>query len=456
MLIISAASHAKARRAALEGLPQDLRSVSKMLKVVIKAHLWPSKASKPSSYMVDVVMKFLWEGGPPRVCIECGDMMLRSCTMGVTGVKCTLCKETLGFVSFVCFKCDSRIPAQISQFNDFSKISERLCNLEGCKKQQSDRCLNLDALKIFQPTREQYESRPYQKFGMMYNNIHWSYDNVHPPSGPRPFGMLQWIVYFFMFCSHFERVKIPADFTEIPISEDVSLPYIQDPGCKSNNIVERFDYRPFLKFCWDLVDNSGDGFIHISEYLEPRRTFFSPFATIFALGIKIAVNLYLPQYEDIFVVFVDPRWSFYALFNAFGCRGDRTQRRSSNCDCPNVLMHNPSIASIMLFSASESITVTPDKFHLPMITYRVSFGSYVYLFEGGGSHHHGDVSEPDDAFIISNLAASFEEESLRQHRFEWTSSDMHPQILHDNQTGAICHFHPSLNKCRAFGPDFYY
>ncbi len=423
----------------MEGLPEDLRTVSKILKVVLKAHEWPSKSAKPPSYMVDVVMKFLWDGGPARDCSECGAMMLRGGHRDdLKGMNCALCRGPLGVVSFVC---------------STDGCGRRMCSTEKCisLKKTFKSCG-----PIFRPSREQYESKPREKFGMRYNNIHWAFDNVYPPVEPKPFGLLQWVVYFFLFCSHFERIAISANGTEI--SEGVCLPYIQDPGCLSNNIVERLEYKPFLEFCWDMVDNSGDGFISLSEYLEPRRTFFSPFASIFTLGIKIAVNLYLPEYEDIFVVFVDPRWSFNALFNAFGCRGDRTQR--SGCSqhaCPNVIMHNPSIATMLLFSASGSIKVTSDHFHLPMITYRVSFGSYIWLFEG-------TVEEVDD--VNGNDGKSQEEglnmhsgpENLRQHRFEWTTTDTYidEKFFCDSKTGAQCFFHPSLNKCRAFGPDFYY
>jgi hypothetical protein len=76
----------------------------------------------------------------------------------------------------------------------------------------------------------------------------------------------------------------------------------------------------------------------------------------------------------------------------------------------------------------------------------------------------GTVEEVDD--VNGNDGKSQEEglnmhsgpENLRQHRFEWTTTDTYidEKFFCDSKTGAQCFFHPSLNKCRAFGPDFYY
>ena len=50
------------------------------------------------------------------------------------------------------------------------------------------------------------------------------------------------------------------------VGADVKLLYTQDPDCPSNSIIAFFDYLPFFKLSWDMVDTSGGGFVHVHEY----------------------------------------------------------------------------------------------------------------------------------------------------------------------------------------------
>jgi len=62
------ASQAQARKDAMQALPRVVLDAAKLVKLAIKAYDWPSVRHKPPAYLINVVMKFLYEFGAPRLC----------------------------------------------------------------------------------------------------------------------------------------------------------------------------------------------------------------------------------------------------------------------------------------------------------------------------------------------------------------------------------------------------
>ena len=59
---------AKRRQNILSELPQSALDAARILKVILKCKIWPSVEHRPPSYMVDVVVRYMWQCGVSQIC----------------------------------------------------------------------------------------------------------------------------------------------------------------------------------------------------------------------------------------------------------------------------------------------------------------------------------------------------------------------------------------------------
>lgn len=437
---IHSASHAEGRRNILAKLPAEVRQAAQILKVIMKSHSWPDIRSKPPSYLVDVIVKYLWERGCPRLCksekkdprpyittsAECYMFWQASCL--ASGQQCTQCQCPIWQGFWKCFACDVA-------------LCSRSC-LHLRKEWKKEHQKILRARMPFPDCAYHFFSTVPASRHAEHNNQQWI--DPGPPQEPLLKSDVVHLVFgFFRFCAYFDHAAI--FFKERALdSSNVTCPYVEDPGCLGNNVVQSFNFRPLMQMCWDSIDDSSCGFHDLHQFGQLRHELFRPFTKVLSPGTKVTVFIIAIEYEQMFECQVDPRWSFNRLWEMHKILA------SKKFDVPNVLFWDKHRA---LFMTQGGVIARWEK---PMISEGVTFGSTIYLLDRSSFR----LATSQDTLHQQELRVeavddSVEPASIRQPNFVWNGpSGSHDKTFVDLRNGECCFFSGSLNKCRALGPDF--
>lgn len=433
---------ANQRRDILSTVPPCALDAAKILKVILKCKMWPSVEHRPPSYMVDVVVKYMCEYGVPRVCnrvpvdprpyIKTG----RRCYMFWKEIRsnnkeatCIICQKSVNSGYWECPRCLTVV-----------------CSPK-CKKQARNK---LRIQNIQQQRKYKFPDKAYHSFSTVpasrhaeYNNRQWMDPRTWHFEHPKK-SAYNLIIAFFHFGAYFNTMMVL--FSQKYIKDGTKAPYIQDPANVTQNIIERFKPNSFIHFCQGFIDDSSKGFYVDNNLLDARKSFFNPFNTIFHVGNKITIFLRQIEYETNFECLVDPRWSYKRLLEMHNAR--------DSTECPNVLFWDHTRASFI-----DHRGVVPDP-SVSMLSRGVTFGHFIELVElNSETAELKDENQirsftTDDLVTVPLVEDHIDPEEIREPRYGWTSNTTHPKVLVDYETGAECHFSPSINVVRSLGPDF--
>ena len=436
---IAAIEVAKRRRNILSELPQSALDAARILKVILKCKIWPSVEHRPPSYMVDVVIRYMWLYGIPQICTREGKDPRpyihdeRKCYMFwksiVTNVgiddKCLHCRKKIIAGYWECPRCGTFVCSKHCSDRLTEKLQTR------SRRQKIRYPFPKEAAQTFRKV----PASEYSRFGnrQWLNPTEWGI--IHEKDST-----FNYIVAFFHFGAYLEKMKII--FKEGNPRRHFDTQHIQDPANPELNIIDRFKPNSFINFCHTMIDDSSKGFYDMTFFLQMRQAFYNPFNAIFQEGLKTTVFLCVPIHELIFECVVDPRWSYQKLLSMHGA----TQKE----DCPNVLFweHSNSV-----FADHRGIVQDNA---VSLLSRGVSFGHAIYLLHKE-YYNFGNFSSGQQicSDLITHIKDSINPSEIRKPRYHWTMCNPHhPKVLVDNQTGAKCYFSPSLNMIRNLGPDF--
>jgi hypothetical protein len=448
------ASQAPNRQAALQDLPDAAIAASQILRVILKSVVWPGVTSRPPSYLADVIIKYLAHHCSPKACTtmpkdprpyittsaECF-MIWRPAALASSHHRCANCGLTLQGSFWQCLRCDV---VCCTRFN-------KACQLALSVKRQNSKFILEQAWPFPSVSYQTFRAVPIDRYHEVHN-CHWippSRQWLLPvlPSADAGLGWdLQRLLHAFFFVgAHFDRVAIIFDESvhALQLSAE-SMPYVQDPGALQSNIVDRFDFKPFLHWCWNMIDDSTRGFTPVHEFLDFRRDVFDPFRGVLVAGSLITVYLYLPDYENVYCCQVDPRWHYRRLLQMQGHHLGNDPWGSC------VLFEDHRRAALV-----DGMGLVPN-FDVPMLSRGVTLGSWILMT------HAECVKGPTKSFakpqeIPNVLEACWQDldSRPRQPRLCWvTPPEPHNQSFLDCANGCQCFFSASLNQVRELGPDF--
>ena len=431
---------AKMRREVLSGVPPWALDAARILKIILKCKMWPSVEHRPPSYMVDVVIRYMWQYGVPQLCTrKCADPrpyinIETKCYMfWKSGVKkdgiddkCANCNSLIKMRYWECPRCNVFICKQDCADKLKVKLGKRLRRLKRLHP------FPKEAVRSF----DNVAATEYSRFGnrQWLNPVEWKLDHGDDSA-------YNFIIAFFHFGTYLDKMEVIFDTTTKIKPKDI--PYIQDPAHPTTNIIEKFKPNSFINFCYMFVDDSSRGFYEMETFFKIRQALYNPFNILFEEGLKITVLLSVPVHEILFECLIDPRWSYQKLL-------DMHQAKHKE-ECPNELLWEQSKAKLV-----DHRGLVQD-YSVSFLSRGVTFGHVVYLLSAQSDNFEGKFTcrwnEYDD--FVQTIDDTTLPSEIREPRYFWTMMNpWHPKVLVDSHTGAMCYFSPSLNMIRNLGPDF--